>query len=366
MRISRRGFLGACGLTMIGCDMKKNGQGAPPARRPEAVEAPPPGNAGADTGKVAAGAAGSAAASWAFYQVKPNRAASPLVAAPGVLARLEAGALALYETGRFSVTARIALTRPFGVGVLGDGSVLALAEHDGQPAVFHVPRGAKDARRYGSAIARGDGRARVFPGAEAGRFVVVAPSSRYRLFEYRFADDRVRAVGSGDELSPADHETMMPWQGGVLFQRWASLVAAKVNAAPVLYPAGSLSASHLAPGPAGRIWASEGDAIRLLELADPIADRARLDAGGLVYHLDGDAAGAAAVVVKETSPTERQWWVRAWDAAGRELWRADLPVLEPPDAMSRFARVTDAAVVIEDAAGIHVFARADGKRLGSP
>ena len=176
----------------------------------------------------------------------------------------------------------------------------------------------------------------------------------------------MRAVGSGDELGAADHETMMPWQGGVLFQRGASLVAAKVNAAPVLYPAGSLSAAHLAPGTAGRVWASEGDAIRLLELADPIADRARLDAGGLVYHLDGDAAGVAAVVVKETSPTDRQWWVRAWDAAGRELWRADLPVLEPPDARSRFARVTDAAVVIEDAAGIRAFARADGKRLGSP
>lgn len=365
MRDSTLALLGVgaqvqCGLSGQGC---RSAMSAPPSTKQN--EAP---------SRVPQGRHATHDKTMRVQLLPPQQAASPLLPTPHGLAHLGATSLSLWDVGRNKEHLHVPLDRPFGLGLLADGSLIALeapAALRGDARLHRVTSATGPAVAYqGFVSAPAQIRARVLPAAAAAEFLIASPSSHYALERYHlYAANDVR-IEESLPLSGDDHATLIGLPGGTaLFHREGVLVklSSPNNRVEHKLPATITGVTHLAAGGSpDQVWVGHGSALSLLRLGEPGGTATVLQTyaarSGQVFHLSSAGPELAALLLEQTAGGSiRKWTLVLLDGHAQEKWQRPLEDAARP--LDRFVALGPGYVAVSGSDSLALWDAASGRAL---
>jgi len=309
-------------------------------------------------------------------QVVPQGQVSPLLSLPGNgMAQLRSDALWLWAGTPLEVKKKLPLSQPCGMGLLADGSLLAIEK---------PPQLAGNVRLHRLSVSGEplqvledhlpvpfDGRMHIEAGEPDG-FLTAFRDRSTVLREYRLDTKLGIVLRRSLELSvPQALPTLVRFPSGALAWYDPSTQIISVR------PTGQLEASRLgtvphpigflASGPsADQLWASGPAGELYLLVLSPTLRVVQTVSTGLphVFHLSARGDQVAVLGLHSLPSPGHGWTVALFDATGKERWHQSL--LSPSGNFGfqdRYVALTESAVVVGGSVDLMAWRRTDGQLI---
>jgi hypothetical protein len=267
--------------------------------------------------------------------VTAHRGAPSLALGSSWLGQLTDDAVILWDAAKLTRGKRIPLKNPRGIGVLADGSLLAIgAPEPGSAKVVHINKSGTTKAYPATMRTATDALSRVLPHPSGQAFVVLPPGSEVTLDSYKLAllagelellDSRKLPFAAPRSVTAMPDKTLLFLDGTRLQPVDPSRSEALL---PIALPAELSPAALIGPGTKGQVFVATEQSVSRVEITGGQARAtASISTGGrTVYALDSAGDHCAVILVDQSKPV-LAWSLVVYGAGGKELLSKELPFM---------------------------------------